>query len=91
MKSAAICGLRDRTIAMLAGIVARTAFRFPDRLLDAVAGSSPEVAEGIAPDAWLLARLTSPPAGDSPDPVPAPDARSRRSYELQADAVAARK
>ncbi len=87
MKLAANCGLCDLLISKAAGIASRFAFRLPDRLLALLAGRPPSVARELAPDAWLLARLTS---SSEDGGSAAPTVRSRRMYDLLGDAVAAR-
>ncbi len=63
--------LRDPPPAVRAvvGRLVAGLFSLPDPLLSALAGSSPEQAAGLEPDAWLLARLseiTRLPAGERP-------------------------
>ncbi len=71
--------------ARAAGIACRAAFRLPGSWLAALAGRPPAVAPDLAPDAWILARLSS---RSEPGEPAAPTARSRRAYDLLADAVA---
>lgn len=87
MRSEALAILRDRTTAALAGAAARILFRLPDPVLRCIGGGRPAEAPDLAPDAWILARLTSPPRDRDPEPVPVPTGQSRRSYALFANAV----
>jgi acetyl esterase len=51
-------GALGTVLALVLSLVSRLLFAMPDRLLRAVFGRPPEVASGLAPDAWAIARFT---------------------------------
>jgi acetyl esterase len=77
-----------RLEARLGGLLCRAIFSLPRPLVRRLAGAPPAHADGLHPEAWLLARLSAIAPDRQNDRVPV--AEQRRRLALSAGALAAR-
>jgi acetyl esterase len=77
-----------RLRARIGGITARALFALPSPVLARLAGDPPPEADGLHPEAWLLARLSEASPGHTGDGLPVAEQRHR--FDLEAAPMAHR-
>src|SRR3954452_21769463 len=76
-----------RLQSRIGGWAGRALFSLPTPLLARLAGTPPPHAEGLHPEAWLLARLSAVGRGHTGDEVPVAEQRRRLALEARPLAV----
>ena len=76
-----------RLQSRIGGLTGRALFSLPTPLLAALAGTPPPEAEGLHPEAWLLARLSQVGPGHTGDDVPVAEQRRRLALEARPLAI----
>jgi len=76
-----------RLQSRIGGWAGRALFSLPTPLLARLAGTPPPHAEGLHPEAWLLARLSAVGPGHTGDEVPVAEQRRRLALEARPLAV----
>src|SRR3954449_90533 len=76
-----------RLQSRIGGWAGRALFSLPTPLLARLAGTPPPHAEGLHPEAWLLARLSAVGPGHTGDEVPVAEQRRRLALEARPLAI----
>ena len=72
-----------RLQSLIGGLAGRALFSLPTPVLAALAGTPPLEADGLHPEAWLLARLSQVGPGHTGDDVPVAEQRRRLALEAR--------